>query len=130
MSLINVKCPECKHEIYIDEDKLNCCILTCNCYGGEDGSSITVISKKVAEHLNNTIRKDLLKQMKEILCEEEYIEYEKNSLYKEYDQLPEHMTILMADSLKEKGIIMTSFIIKKNENDEYIAEKHNFAMNY
>ena len=57
MSLITIKCPECKHPHYITEDYLECCILTCNCYGGEDGESITAMSTKVAEYLNNTERK-------------------------------------------------------------------------
>ena len=130
MSLITINCPTCKHPHYITEDYLECCILTCNCYGGEDGVSITAMSKKVAEYFNNTERKNLLEQMKDILSEEEYKIYEKDSLYKQNDQLPQHMTLSMAEGLKKIGITMTPFIIKQNENNEYITEKHHFIPDY
>jgi hypothetical protein len=130
MNLITVTCPECRHPHYITEDYLECCILTCNCHGGEGGESITAMSMKVAEYLNNTERKTLLEQMKNILSEEEYKIYETDSLYKQNDQLPQHMTISMAEGLKNIGITMIPFIIKKNENNEYIAEKHHFIPDY
>ena len=69
--------------------------------GGEDGESITAMSNKAAEYLNNTERINLLKQMKDILSVEEYKIYEKDSLYKQNDQLPQHMTLSMAEGLKK-----------------------------